>query len=438
MGGTRRGAMARYAPIAGGAALAGALIVGSARAEAQAPPAAQTIPVRNAVPLARTDSGVFRFIGHVRALSNGSVIVNDIALRRVTMLDSTLQRRTILADTTTGARNNYGAQGAALVRYTGDSTLFVDRTAQALIVIDPEGRFTRVTAPPIASDINFLFTQNPAETGVDAESNLVYRSVRRMPPMPPSPPDPSGRPVPRPVADSAPVIRARFDTRAVDTVALIKIAAARPVVVPMGPGQWMQVAAMNPLPLTDDWALMHDGTVAIVRAADYHVDWVHPDGRMTSTPRMPFDWRRITHEQKVALLDSVRTAGQAMRDRERELLMARAGAGGGAATTEMLAREMSIPFTVVAPEEMSDYYPPVRAGTTRADPNGNLWVLPSTTVHAGEGLVYDVVNRAGEIVERVRLPQGRNLLAIGADGSLFLVHAPSPSRIALERARVER
>jgi hypothetical protein len=412
---------------------------GTAASPPPASPASASIPLRDAVPVARSDSGVFRFIAQVRALSNGSVIVNDYAARRIVLVDSTLQRLTVLADTAPGAPNQYGRIQPALVRYRGDSTLFVDRDAQALIVIDPSGKFGRVAAPPVATDIPFLTGFNQAEPGADLDGNLIYRSVRRLPPAPPPPPDPSGRPVPRQQPDSAPIVRANFDTRTVDTVALLKIAVSRTTPVLVAGGRYILAGGMNPLPTTDDWAVMHDGTIAVVRAADYHVDWYHPDGRVTSTPRMPFDWRRITFEEKVALLDSVRVAGQARRDQEREAMAERARASGaGTAQIDLMAMEMSVPFLVAAPEELADYYPPVRAGTTRADPNGNLWVLPSTTLHAGQGLVYDVVNRAGEIVERVRLPEGRNLMSIGADGSLYLAHAPHPSQIALERARVRR
>jgi hypothetical protein len=36
-------------------------------------------------------------------------------------------------------------------------------------------------------------------------------------------------------------------------------------------------------------------------------------------------------------------------------------------------------FEPVAAEKLPDYYPPIRAGTTLADFDGNLWVLPATS-----------------------------------------------------------
>ena len=53
-------------------------------------------------------------------------------------------------------------------------------------------------------------------------------------------------------------------------------------------------------PTPDDWAILSDGSLAIVRPNDYHIDWVYPDGRRVSTPKMPFDWRRLTDADKQA------------------------------------------------------------------------------------------------------------------------------------------
>jgi hypothetical protein len=81
---------------------------------------------------------------------------------------------------------------------------------------------------------------------------------------------------------------------------------------------------------------------------------------------------------------------------------------------------------VVEPKELPDYYPPVRAGQVKADPEGNVWILPSTSSLAKGGLLFDVVNRKGEVFERVQLPANRNLLGFGPDGVLYLSPPPAP------------
>jgi hypothetical protein len=111
---------------------------------------------------------------------------------------------------------------------------------------------------------------------------------------------------------------------------------------------------------------------------------------------------------------------------------------------------------------LPDYYPPIRAGSTVADYDGNLWVLPATSSLAGQlagmipagargqippgvlpagmtaaptaGLAYDVINRQGELVERVQLPVGRSIAGFGPDGVVYLT-ARQGREVFLEKAR---
>ena len=69
---------------------------------------------------------------------------------------------------------------------------------------------------------------------------------------------------------------------------------------------------INPLPVVDEWAVLSDGAVALVRGRDYHIDWVNPDGSRTSSPKIPFEWQRLSDEDKVAFIDSVKAARERM------------------------------------------------------------------------------------------------------------------------------
>ena len=129
-------------------------------------------------------------------------------------------------------------------------------------------------------------------------------------------------------------------------------------------------------------------------------------------------------------------------------------AGGGAppppAAAGMPPGMPRFPFVTVDPADLPDYYPPIRAGTMRSDLEGNVWLLPSTsTLSQGSilgsaaaaqtsSLVYDVVGRDGVIKERVKLPPGRNIVAFGPGGVVFLTYAPVPGVAYLERARIAR
>jgi hypothetical protein len=391
---------------------------------------AQTVPVRTVHVAIASDSGALQGVAAVRHIAGGRVLVNDATRRRLVMFDSTLTRFTILADTAPGAPNTYGARQVGLLAHQSDSSLFVDAEAGVLVVIDPAGKFVRVMAPPKTSDLGALIAPF-CSCGVDPWERLIYAGRRAPPPNAPplaAPPPSDGAGVPvitRIDPDSAPIIRADFDTRTLDTIALMKIPFRKSGMISVQARGLEGFSVFNPLPVTDEWALLPDGTIAIVRASDYHMDWIHPDGRVTSSPKMPFAWKRITIEEKRALLDSVKVAGNALRAAAR-------------AKSEYPDRPL-IPFLTVEPSDLWDFYPPVRQGQVKADREGNVWILPSTAeTPTNDGLVFDVVNREGKIFERVQLPAGRNLAGFGPGGILYMIYAPSPGRILLERGRVVR
>ena len=189
----------------------------------------------------------------------------------------------------------------------------------------------------------------------------------------------------------------------------------------------MGVQIQNPLPQNDEWTLLPDGTIAIVRAQDYHIDWLGSDGKWTSTPKMTFEWKRITDDEKVQIIDSVKKSFDAMPDAMKSLTMSD-------------GTKFPRTFMVVEPKELPDYYPPVRAGQVKADPEGNVWTLPSTSSMAKGGLLFDVVNRKGEIFERVQLPPNRNLQGFGPNGVVYLSppFGPGAGPVRLERVTVIR
>ena len=92
---------------------------------------------------------------------------------------------------------------------------------------------------------------------------------------------------------------------------------------------------------------------------------------------------------------------------------------------------------LVPPSELPDYVPPIlRSGSMLADPDGNVWVLPSTSAQSGGGLLYDVINRHGEVFQRVRIPGGRALEGFGAGGVVYLTYRDGSGQ-HLERVSIK-
>jgi hypothetical protein len=402
--------------------------------------AQSAIPLRQLGPAAATDPGVITLATGVRILPDGRALVNDFAQKRLIILDSTLKRVEVVADASGNSRAPYWPGGGALLAYVGDSTVFVDQASQTFTVIDPSGKIIRAIAAPVSKDVPLLMAGagvGPPH-GFDPMGRLVYKTTRRGP-RPRITALDSGVAKLFVVGDSNFVVRADPTTRSVDTVVHVASPNYRALVVGIGGGVNAPAPVTNPLPTWDEWALMPDGTVAVVRVQDYHIDWYAPDGTKSSTPKMAFDWRRVTDEDKQRMIDSARRAydirvantpprppPRPSRDDEGMAMMA--------------ASFDAVPpvFMAVDPSEIPDYYPPIRPGSVKADRDGNLWIIPTTSLLAGSGFVYDVINREGRIVERVRIPAGRIIVAFGKNGLIYMISQTTSRQQILERARVVR
>jgi hypothetical protein len=139
---------------------------------------------------------------------------------------------------------------------------------------------------------------------------------------------------------------------------------------------------------------------------------------------MPFDWRRYTDEEKAGLIDSMRTGIE-------QNFRARMAAANDTKTP--------LPkLEFVSAADLPNYPPTVRAGSVRADRDGNLWIPPATSLDAKAGsVVYDVVNTHGIVTRRVQLPAGRRLAGFGPNGALYYTTSDS-SGPHLERAHVRK
>lgn len=411
-------------------------------------------------------SDVFGSISTVRPLPGGRVLVNDLVRRQLLLLDSTFAKEAVVADTTAATANAFSGRTAGLIAYRGDSSLFIDPSSLSMLVLDGAGKVVRVMAVPRPGDAQFMIGGPFGTPGFDSKGRIVYRGFTRpnLPPPPSGNDPPGGIQVPQ-QPDSAPILRVALDTRTLDTAAFFKIPKTKASVSQNDRGQVSVMMIMNPMPVVDDWTLLSDGTLAIVRGADYHIDWLAPDGSRTSTPKIPFEWQRLSDEAKATFLDSAKTAAEANRAR---MIAASSGgvqpaaaapsggpAGGGAQTFVMRmdgggapaggsaapaalsgGAPMSImPPTVnmIAASELPDYRPAFGTGATRADLDGNLWIRTSKVSNGGP--VYDVVSRQGVLIDRVAFPFGRVIAGFGPNVIYLGLRDDKGARLELAKIR---
>jgi hypothetical protein len=396
-------------------------------------------------------------------LPDGKVLVNDILKRRVLLLDSTFSSVSVVADSTSSTANAYGGRTGGLLSYRGDSALFVDPSSMSMLVINAEGRITRVMSAPRPQDVNFLIGGPNGTPGFDSRGRLVYRAQPQIRVMTRDG-GAGGRNFMPEFPDSAPVVRFDLGSRTLDTAGFFRINRPNMSVTQMPNGGMSVTSQTNPIPTVDDWALLSDGTIAFVKGSDYSITWVDANGEKRSTGKVPYEWQRLDEDGKMALLDSARKALEEQRERAQAQMAAggpitafgpvgggaapeiafRMGAAGGAAPPARGggapgaagARIELPPINMISADSLPDYRPAFTAGSARGDMEGNLWVRTTSPV-GNAGAVYFIINTKGEVIDRVQFPEGRELAGFGRHGDVYLRLRDAEGNARVERAKIK-
>lgn len=357
----------------------------------------------------------------VRQLRDGRVLVNDTQRRQLVLFDIGLTAARVLADSASGTARSYGAKAGGIIPYLADSTLFVDPAGLSMFVISPEGTIARIASVPRSQDAAALGNNSSTLAGLDARGRLVYRGLTRVRQ------EVNGGLTTAVFPDSIDIDRIDLATRHVDTIGYYKVAKTKMVITQTEHGMSIS-GEMNPLQTVDDWAVLSDGSVAIVRGQDYHVDVVRPDGSVHAAPKIPFDWLALTDEMKTTILDSAKAQlnrGIASGVIGAQMMEMHGGAvpmgGHGAPAAGQSSPGSPPPIRFVGINELPDYQPAFSAGSARADADGNLWVRTSA-VRKGAvgGPIYDVIDGSGQLVDRVQLQPGRQIVGFGPQGVVYL------------------
>lgn len=437
-----------------------ALVATSALANAQAPTSSAARPaIRPISPVVASTSDSLGMVNNIRALPGGRVLVNDATNRRVLLLDSTMKLVRVVADTTPGTANAYGSSIGSLIAYRGDSTLFVDAQSLSMLVIDGNGNVARVMSVPRSQDAMMLAAGGLGSGAYYSNGHLVYRGRPALQMRMTSTGGPPQLPT---MPDTMAVVRVNIQSRVVDTVGFVKIPKTNTNISRSDDGKMTVSIEVNPLPVVDEWVVTSNGDIAMIRGRDYHIDWMAADGTRRASPKIAFDWKRMTDDDKVALIDSVK----AIRDRQaaanpgqgqdmarafgsamgaamgggggapQVVMRFEAGSSGGAPGGPVRAPQVAPPqINYVSPSDLPDYQPPFFANSARADADGNVWILTIPTKPQPAGSVYDVINDKGEAVERVLVAEGRTIVGFGPGGVVYLA-ARDGLNTTLEMARV--
>lgn len=374
---------------------------------------------RLAAPEASFPDG-FTTITGMRELPDGRVLVADS------------RERTLRAvDLRTGASTAVGREGAGplewgmpsrLYAMPGDSTMMSDFSNARYLIILPDGRPGPTFRIPESSP-----AWNGSLVGVDLRGRLILTrahvvSTERM------------------GSTTGVVYVIRYDRASskVDTIAELAVPKGERSGARSMPGGMLLSYTNLPFAASDAVASMMSlshGRVAIVRAADYHMDWIDESGRRTAGPKAQPSAIRITAAEKEAFTKAQVRPGA---------IVVRGPIGGGAAAPGAssgggIARGGAValpPGSTLGNEEMTwpAVKPPVVANSVFLSTDGRVWAMRARA-HDDSLHTYDLFDAAGRVAERVQLPARTRLVGFGKS-TVYLARTDDDDLQILERYRL--
>jgi len=361
-------------------------------------------------------------IASIRELSGGRVLINDTVARRLYLFDSALRSRVVVLDSSEGAKSGYGYSPGGMIAFRGDSTLFASPALATMLLMNPAGRPTRLVAGPTPAEMLFLGGGRFGTPGFDSRGRLLYRGSARDRATPRS----AGNLSPYPERDSAPIVALNLITGKTDTIARFRIPKEVVTITEEPDGTFRTIVKRDPLPVVDDWAVLPNGSLALVRGRDFHIDWIDQNGKRSSGVRIPFPWRNLTESAKSAFMDSVRFATDTAIAAQ-EIRLAERFKGTDNEPPAPMAPDY------VSPSELPDKVPAFEPNSTKVDPEGILWIRTTQRVQGRP--VYYLVNRKGTVVDRVQAPSGRTIVGFGRNHMVYLAQNDPAGGVRLERAQ---
>jgi hypothetical protein len=321
----------------------------------------------------------FTYISTIRELRDGRVLLVDERERTLNLIDFA-----------SGVVKQVGREGAGpgeyatpgrLVALPGDTSLLHDPRNGRYLLIKPDGTPGETYRLGNAALVS-LGARGSIPRTSDANGALYFEG---------SPFTRGGATIK--ALDSVPLVRYHRQSARLDTVTWLHVAAQNVQVRPGADAGGVSISVgVQAYQSRDDWAALPDGSVAVARVRDYHIDWYSPSGARSSGPAMRITPVRVTEKEKAAWRAERRAR----------------------ATTRTAG---SIPVNIQEPDWPS-VLPPFVYFQTFAHAPGEMWVLRSH--RAEDPPMYDVFAAPGALRMRITLPARTRLLGFGS-GALYLV-----------------
>jgi len=226
-------------------------------------------------------------------------------------------------------------------------------------------------------------------------------------------------------ADSAPVIRYDRATRRADTLAWLRLPKGTAEVRTSGGGNnqlvMMRIGGNTPYPARDAWGVLPNGTVAVARVADYHLELYPPGGTVVRGAPVPFSPVRVGEAEK-------REYREQVKNRQGVAIMRTEGSGG----SRTQANASIPPFE--EPEQWPATKPAFPESGVLTSPAGEVWVLRHRAA-SDPVPTYDVFSAAGRLVRRAQFPPRTRVVGFGPAGVVYTVRSDEDDLQWLQRYR---
>lgn len=355
----------------------------------------------------------------VRELRDGRVVVADFREKLIQLVDLKSQKATKIGREGSGP-GEYGLP-MGLVGLPGDTSIIFDPVNTRYLTILPDGKTGatfRLEMTPVrpgnGSELGAPAVQTiTAPRATDAQGRLYFEGA-------PLVMGPQG-----PIAsDSAAVMRYDRKTKRMDTMAFVQLPKNTAKVESSGSGGQqnvnIRIGAPSPFPSRDSWTVLPDGSVAVARVKDYHLDIIAPNRAMTRGLAVPFAAVRVGEAEKQEYRDSQKSGGTTMS-------IAMTNDNGKVSTSA------APPPKATEPAEWPSVKPPFTAGVV-ASPTGEIWVPRSRTAK-DVAPRYDVFSKDGKLTGTVVFPPKTRVAALGNGGAIYTVRTDQDDLQYLQRFR---
>ncbi len=364
--------------------------------------AAQEIPERDfAKPTASVKD--LENVNTVRELANGAVLFYNRNEQKLMVTDFSAKPRTVMS---AGALEHEFQVVGPLWQWNGDTIVSLDILKGRLMAFGVDGGFVGIVGPSLnlrgasgapggarggqrLPDLRFL------------AGNALVGTIT-----PPRPPAVSATEIPSRIPE--PLVRVSLAPFRMDTLAMLMPAQQpRPPFVVREPLSMQVYVGTDPLQPIDVYAVLNDGTVAVLRAATYRIDYFNADGTRSQTAPIPFTRINVTENDQKRVMNETKAFTQRATVKSRAALR------------------------FDEPKVWPAVHPPFRHDiAVRVDGADRLWV-PTRCALDEQSTCYDVITRDGTRVERVRFAGAAAVMGFGKD-AVYTV-APQKDKSLLQR-----